>query len=87
LDQHVLKENDLMMVCNELGNMPLGRRRLGLYYRDMRYLSLFDMAIAGQRPRLLSSSSEQNYVCDIQMANPTLELADGNTAPPPWQGP
>jgi len=80
LDQHVLKENDLMMVCNELGNMPLGRRRLGLYYRDMRYLSLFDMAIAGQRPRLLSSSSEQNYVCDIQMANPTLELADGDTA-------
>ena len=80
MDQHVLKENELMMVCDELGNMPLGRRRLGLYYRDMRYLSLFDMAIAGQRPRLLSFSSEQNYVCDIQMANPTLELADGNTA-------
>ncbi|MEE8174610.1 MAG: glycogen debranching N-terminal domain-containing protein [Dehalococcoidia bacterium] len=80
MDQHVLKDNDLMMVCSELGNMPLGRRRLGLYYRDMRYLSLFDMTIAGQRPRLLSSSSEQNYVCDIQMANPTIELADGNTA-------
>jgi glycogen debranching enzyme len=80
LEQHVLKENELVMVSDELGDMPEGRRRLGLYYRDMRYLSIFEMTINGQQPRLLSSSSEQNYVCDIQMANPTIELPDGAIA-------
>lgn len=80
MDQCVLKENELVMVSDDQGDMPEGRRRLGLYYRDMRYLSLFEMKVNGQRPRLLSSSSEQNYVCDIQMANPTIALADGAMA-------
>ena len=80
MEEHVLKEDELVMVSDEQGDMPEGRRRLGLYYRDMRYLSIFEMTINGQRPRLLSSSSEQNYVCDIQLANPTIELPDGNTA-------
>ncbi len=80
MEQHVLKENELIMVSDEMGDMPLGRRRLGLYYRDTRYLSVLEMTIDGQSPRLLSSSSEQNYVCDIQLANPTIELPDGTTA-------
>ncbi len=77
---HVLKENELVMVSNEFGDMPEGRRRLGLYYRDMRFLSDFDLTIDGQKPRLLASSSEQNHVVDIQMANPTIELPNGNVA-------
>jgi len=80
VEQHILKENELMMVSDEQGDMPQGRRRLGLYHRDTRYLSIFEMTINGQRPRLLSSCGKQNYVCDIQMANPTIELADGSTA-------
>ena len=80
MEQHILKENELVIVSDEQGDMPQGRRRLGLYYRDTRYLSIFEMTIDGQRTRLLSSSSEQNYVCDIQLANPTIELPDGNTA-------
>ena len=80
MERHVLKENELVMVSDEIGDMPEGRRRLGLYYRDMRYLSIFEMTVNEQRPRLLSASSEQNYVCDIQMANPTIELAAGTTA-------
>ncbi|MBE9501389.1 MAG: amylo-alpha-1,6-glucosidase [Chloroflexi bacterium] len=80
MEHCVLKENELVMVSDELGDTAAGRRRLGLYYRDTRYLSLFEMTINEQRPRLLSSSNEQNYVCDIQLANPTIELPDGNTA-------
>lgn len=80
MERHVLKEDELMMISDELGDMPQGRRRLGLYYRDMRYFSVFEMTINGLRPRLLSSSSEQNYTCDIQMANPTIELSNGLTA-------
>jgi glycogen debranching enzyme len=68
------------MVSDELGDMPEGRRRLGLYYHDTRYLSIFDLAVNGQELRLLGSSSEQNYVSVIQLANPTIELPDGTAA-------
>lgn len=51
MEQHVLKEDELVMVSDEQGDMPEGRRRLGLYYRDMRYLSIFEMTINGQRSR------------------------------------
>jgi glycogen debranching enzyme len=76
----VLREGALVMVSDEMGDMPEGRRRLGLYYHDTRYLSILDMMINGQKPRLLISSSEQNYIAIIQMANPTLELTDGEVA-------
>ncbi len=80
MERHVLKENDLTMVSDKWGDMPLRRRRLGLYCCDTRFLSILETTIGGQRPRLLASSSEENYVCDVQMANPTMQLSDGNTA-------
>jgi len=80
VDQLVLKENELMLVSDELGDIPEGRRRLGLYYRDTRYLSIFDLTINSQRPRLMASSSQQNYACDIQLASPTIQLPNGNAA-------
>ncbi|MBT3363539.1 MAG: amylo-alpha-1,6-glucosidase [Chloroflexi bacterium] len=80
MEGHVLKENEIMMSTNNMGDIPGGRRHFGLYYHDMRYLSVFNLTVNGQEPRLLSSSSEQNYVCDIQMANPTMKLSNGMVA-------
>ena len=77
---HVLKQNELVMISDELGDMPEGRRRVGLYHHDMRFLSNFDLTINGQKPRLLASSCEQKHICDIQMANPTITLPDGDVA-------
>ena len=54
MDQLVLKENELVLVSDELGDIAEGRRRLGLYCRDTRYLSIFDLTINGQKPRLLA---------------------------------
>jgi len=76
----ILKEGELVMVTDEVGDMPEGRRHLGLYHHDTRYLSILNMVINGQKPRLLTSSSEQNYIAVIQMANPTLDLAGGEVA-------
>ena len=69
-----------MMVSDEMGDMPHGRRRLGLYCCDTRFLSILETTIGGQEPRILASSSDLDYVCDVQMANPTLQLPDGGTA-------
>jgi len=79
-EQLVLKEGELMVVSDEAGDMPEGRRRLGLYYHDTRYLSILEMRLSGREPRFLSSSAECNYVAIARMANPTIELPDGNVA-------
>jgi len=80
VEPRVLKEGDLFIVSDELGDIPEVRRRLGLYYRDTRYLSIFELTVNGQKPRLMASSCRQNCVCDKQLANPTLELPDGTSA-------
>ena len=80
MTRHVLKEDRVMMVSDEMGDMPRGRRRLGLYCCDTRFLSVMETTIGGQQPRLLASSSELNYVCEVQMANPTMTLPDGTSA-------
>jgi len=77
LEQRVLKENELVMISDELGDIPEARRRLGLYYRDTRYLSILELTINGHKPRHLASSCRQNAVCDIQLANPTIKARDG----------
>ncbi|MFC1998208.1 glycogen debranching N-terminal domain-containing protein [Chloroflexota bacterium] len=80
MEGHILKENEIMLSTNDMGDIPGGRRHFGMYYHDMRYISVFTMTINGLEPRLLSSSSEQNYICDIQMANPTMTLSNGMVA-------
>jgi hypothetical protein len=54
LEQSVLKEDELVMVSDDLGNIPERKRRLGLYYRDTRYLSIFELTINGHRLRHLA---------------------------------
>jgi glycogen debranching enzyme len=44
----------------------------GLYYRDTRHLSLFEMDITGTRLTLLSASGELNFMSNLQFANDTL---------------
>ena len=79
-EQLVLKEGELLAVSDDMGEMPEGRRRLGLYYHDTRYLSILETRINEKTPRLMSSSADENYVAIAQMANPTIELPDGNVA-------
>ena len=79
-EQLVLKEGELVIVSDETGDMPEGRRRLGLYYHDTRYLSILEMRLSGKELKFLSSSAEYNYVAIARMANPTIELPDGNIA-------
>ena len=54
MEQSVLKDDELVMVSDDLGDIPEGRRRFGLYYRDTRYLSIFELTINGHRLRHLA---------------------------------
>lgn len=77
----VLKEEQIFVTSNSMGDMPSGDS-LGLYYNDTRYLSVYALTIEGQEPVLLSSSSEHNFMANLQMTNPALGLENGYTILP-----
>ncbi len=80
-EQLVLKEEGIFVTSNTLGDMPSGGS-LGLYYNDTRYLSLYTLTLEGKEPVLLSASSEHNFMANLQLTNPALGLANGNTILP-----
>ncbi|MDQ6709388.1 MAG: amylo-alpha-1,6-glucosidase [Candidatus Dormibacteraeota bacterium] len=74
----VLKENRIMVVSDEMGDIPAGNTRgLGLYFSDTRYLSAYEFRLNGLQPILLSSSVDESYVATFQMVNPVLLLDEG----------
>jgi glycogen debranching enzyme len=80
----VLKENRIMIVSDEMGNIPAGNSQgLGLYLADTRFLSTYEFRLNQLKPILLSSSTDESYVATFQMINPTLELENGKRRIPP----
>src|SRR6476620_1439745 len=77
----VLKEDQIFVTSNAMGDMPSGDS-LGLYFKDTRYLSLYTLTIEGKEPVLLSSSSEHNFMANLQLTNPALGLENGSTILP-----
>src|SRR5216684_2465844 len=73
LDRTVLKEGQIFLVADRAGDVrALSQEGHGLYYRDTRHLSLFEMDITGARLTLLSASGELNFMSNLQFANDTL---------------
>jgi glycogen debranching enzyme len=73
LDRTVLKEGQIFLVADRAGDVrALNQEGHGLYYRDTRHLSLFEMDITGTRLTLLSASGELNFMSNLQFANDTL---------------
>jgi glycogen debranching enzyme len=74
----VLKENRIMMVSDEMGDIPAGNTTgLGLYFSDTRFLSAYEFRLSRLEPILLSSSVDESYVATFQMVNPVLMLDEG----------
>ncbi|MEB3285497.1 MAG: amylo-alpha-1,6-glucosidase [Candidatus Sericytochromatia bacterium] len=53
----------------------------GLYFHDTRYLSGWRLALAGQKPTLLSFSAERNFMSRIEFMNAHLALPNGVEVP------
>src|SRR5579864_3884481 len=78
LERTVLKEGQLFVVSDHDGDIKaLNLEGQGLYYRDRRHLSLFEMAVNGTRLTLLSSASELNFMSHLQFSNDLLLGPDG----------
>jgi glycogen debranching enzyme len=73
----VLKEGQLFLVADRDGDIKaLNLEGQGLYYRDRRHLSLYEMAINGTRLTLLSSAGELNFMSNLQFTNDLLLGSD-----------
>ncbi|MHB8780211.1 MAG: amylo-alpha-1,6-glucosidase [Candidatus Geothermincolia bacterium] len=77
-----IKEGEYFLYTSEDGEMRAGNQAgLGLYYRDTRYLSILVTTIDDAVPMLLTSSSDEDYMCHIHLCNPDIER-DGEVAVP-----
>src|SRR5947209_17160511 len=73
LERTVLKEGELYLVTDRAGDITaLNVEGHGLYFRDTRHLSLFEMDLSGTRLQLLGASGELNFMSTLQFANDTL---------------
>jgi len=78
LERTVLKEGQIFLVADRAGDIKaLNLEGHGLYYRDTRHLSLFELDVTGTRLTLLSASGELNFMSNLQFANDTLISPDG----------
>lgn len=66
-----LKENDIFLVCDALGNIPGNCRTtsMGLFCADTRYLSRMELRLNGQPPVLLSGTADAGYAATMRMTN------------------
>ncbi len=53
----------------------------GLYWRDTRFLSLYELTLDGGRPQLLSATGEYSFMTTLQFANAAFRTADGVPVP------
>jgi glycogen debranching enzyme len=78
LERLVLKENEIFAVTDREGNI---RREAvdgqGLYYRDTRFLSVYELAFQDVPLQLLSSAGELNFMSNFQFGNLPSVLPDG----------
>ncbi|HET8627224.1 MAG TPA: glycogen debranching N-terminal domain-containing protein [Thermomicrobiales bacterium] len=77
----VLKEDEVFVVCNERGNITATQAGAGLYLRDIRYLSLYNLTVNGEAYALLSSTAERIYLGQVH-ASARPARADGVTIMP-----
>jgi glycogen debranching enzyme len=77
-----IKEGETFLYTDVEGNIAdrveLG---LGLYHRDTRFLSHYELRLWGQEPTLLSSSAERSSIAQVDATNPELPAAGGVIAP------
>ncbi len=63
-----MKEDRLVLITEEDGSLPVGTTSpLGLYYHDTQFLSGYSLLVNGERPLLLSSNTDQDYVATFQL--------------------
>jgi len=81
-DTVVIKEGNLFAVSDRDGRIPReGSHPLGLYYKDCRHLSVYELRVGGALPLLLVASDALGRKAVHELTNGALQLADGSSLP------
>ena len=73
----VIKNGNLFFLTDHAGIVPLGGNHgFGLYYNDCRYLSGYELQLAGAKLLSMVSSAELGYMARFQLINPDIRMAD-----------
>lgn len=80
--QLVLKENDCFLLTDAAGNItPPGACELGLFHRDTRVLSHYELVTAGGPPDVLSSQAARVFAAQIDLTVTDREFGGVFTEP------
>jgi glycogen debranching enzyme len=78
----VLKQEDLVFLCDRTGDVPFeARHGLGLYFHDCRYLNGYSLRISDQRPEILGVDSGAGFSATFQLTNPDLNAGERTVVP------
>jgi glycogen debranching enzyme len=73
-DAVVIKDGELYLVCGRDGGVPIeGRHGLGLYFRDCRFASGYEIRLADTALEPLAASGEDGFRSIFQLTNPRIE--------------
>ncbi|HEY7839632.1 MAG TPA: glycogen debranching N-terminal domain-containing protein [Terriglobales bacterium] len=61
--------------------VPAGASDVGLFQQDTRFLSLWELRVNGHRAVVLSSSSQQNILAQIELTTPNLTVRENLDLP------
>ncbi|MFC4769342.1 glycogen debranching N-terminal domain-containing protein [Effusibacillus consociatus] len=70
MNYRVIKEDDLFLLTDSSGNIHEGDEQgLGLFTKDTRFLSQFEVSVKNLEMILLSSNAAENYIGTIRLTN------------------
>ncbi len=77
-----IKEGDLFLYSDTLGQIRGGENTfLGMYYQDTRFLSRWELSLAGRQPVFLAATAEHGHEATIELTNLEGQDDDGRTVP------
>lgn len=81
-DALIIRENTVFLLTDTDGSIPIGNiSGLGLYHKDTRYLSGWDLSLIGVDPIVLQSTAELGFAMEQVMTNPELINKRGDLLP------
>jgi glycogen debranching enzyme len=74
-DVQTIKHDRVFLLCDRYGDVPRDNTAaLGLYFRDTRFLSTYELSIDGMRPTYLHSEVDRNYSMLIETTLPITSV-------------
>jgi glycogen debranching enzyme len=74
-DVQTIKHDRVFLLTDRYGDIPAGNTAaLGLYFRDTRFLSRYELTVDGMRPTYLHSEVDRNYSMLVETTLPVISV-------------